>query len=225
MRLEAPIRRPRASGLISTVIVNGTTLECLEYKVPDQMPLTSTAFFSGWLKTIALMRKVRLAGCAECTGYSLSLALPTIWCACETLLPQFQRCKSGPTRVSGSIKLDLRTQKHRRSERATSLTIHKQKENTLSISFSATYSKEHSTSSPRDRKKSTTRSLPSGGFRLPKHPPALRYRSSAIRGRTSLSICWYCCREHSGQQIKENQKHSWALLEPLGSRIRFLTEC
>jgi hypothetical protein len=225
MRLEAPIRRPRASGLISTVIVNGTTLECFEYKVPDQMPLTSHRIFFWLVEGNCPDAQGTSSRGVECTGYSLSLALPTIWCACETLLPRFQRCKSGPTRVSGSIKLDLRTQKHRRSERATSLTIHKQKENTLSISFSAAYSKEHSTSSPRDRKKSTTRSLPSGGFRLPKHPPALRYRSSAIRGRTSLSICWYCCREHSGQQIKENQKHSWALLEPLGSRIRFLTEC
>ena len=92
MRLEAPIRRPRASGLISTVIVNGTTLECLEYKVPDQMPLTSTAFFSGWLKAIALMRKVRHRGVCRvhwiftfaCATYNLvrmrnlAAAVPTV---------------------------------------------------------------------------------------------------------------------------------------------------
>src|ERR1700758_3236540 len=45
LRLELPIRWPRPSGLISTVIVKGATFACFEYSVPDQMPRTSAAAF------------------------------------------------------------------------------------------------------------------------------------------------------------------------------------
>ena len=50
----------------------------------------------GWLKTIALMRKVRHRGVAKCTGSLPLPAPPIILCECETWPPQFRRCKSGP---------------------------------------------------------------------------------------------------------------------------------
>jgi hypothetical protein len=47
--LELPIRWPRPSGLISTVIVKGATFACFEYSGPDQMPRTSAA---AWLEPL-----------------------------------------------------------------------------------------------------------------------------------------------------------------------------
>ena len=35
-----------------------------------------------------------IGACVRCTGFLLSRAPPTIWCACETWPPQFRRCKS-----------------------------------------------------------------------------------------------------------------------------------
>ncbi len=60
---------------------------------------------AGWLKTIALMRKVRHRGVCK-VDWIFSLARPTIWCACETWRPQFQGCKSESTCVSRSIELE-----------------------------------------------------------------------------------------------------------------------
>src|SRR5271155_1942772 len=43
LRVELPMRRPRESGLITTVIVKGATFECLEKNVPDHVPRISIA--------------------------------------------------------------------------------------------------------------------------------------------------------------------------------------
>src|SRR5437764_15111851 len=43
LRLELPMRCPRESGLMTTVIVKGATFECFEKNVPDHVPLKSVA--------------------------------------------------------------------------------------------------------------------------------------------------------------------------------------
>ncbi len=48
----------------------------------------------GWLKTIALMRKVRHRGCAKSIGSLPLPVLPIIWRACEIWPPQFRPRKS-----------------------------------------------------------------------------------------------------------------------------------
>ena len=60
---------------------------------------------SGWLKTIALLRKVRHRGVNKVHWALPSPALSTIWCACETWLPQFQRREWRSMRVFTSIEL------------------------------------------------------------------------------------------------------------------------
>src|SRR6266705_2988135 len=59
LRVEAPTRCPLESGLMTTVIVKGTTFACFEKKVPDHVPLKSVAVF-----------------CAEPAGLFSSL---TVW--------------------------------------------------------------------------------------------------------------------------------------------------
>src|SRR6266571_4864940 len=42
-RVEAPLRYPCESGLMTTVIANGATFACFEKKVPDHVPVKSVA--------------------------------------------------------------------------------------------------------------------------------------------------------------------------------------
>jgi hypothetical protein len=65
----------------------------------------------GWLKTIALMRKLQHRGVCRVDWISLSPARPTIWCACETSRPQVLRCKSRPNCVPQRKKIALGARK------------------------------------------------------------------------------------------------------------------
>jgi hypothetical protein len=65
----------------------------------------------GWLKTIALMRKLRHRGVCKVDWISRSPARLTIWCACETSRPQFLRCKSRPKCVLQRKKIALGARK------------------------------------------------------------------------------------------------------------------